>query len=457
MEQEGGGKRAERSSPSNTSSQGDMADTEMEAGPSKPSETTINEPPPPKKKRTRTLTTPHQSAVLHALLAQSRFPTTAMREEVGRSIGLSARKVQIWFQNQRQKARRPRGQSTTTVPRPPQYGPFPNALVPTRNDSSTEAGPSAQRISTFLQDSSMSAIHAESYGGTETSALSPVEGTSRREAHASEGYATSVTSSHLAGPGIPGSSGHRTTSLRAEESQMLTSMTMESRMTARFSPVRPYTSALFSARGSMEPYSSSSRAIRGTQSGVTRPSHSPLPYTLPPIQPESQTDRASAPAASSSTGHTLAPGVSGGPSQSSHAPEPFTHRNPNIPPPFTLEPRPQWDESAFSPFSRRPVAAPPYPRSSFDIPHSSISPPLISIEGRGRDASPILLLRNPALIQSVGPSSQPGNSLPSPQTLLGSLWTSRGSVPLPTEPRESRRTSAHSDDPENDPNVNRSR
>ncbi|KAJ6593178.1 hypothetical protein B0H19DRAFT_1365316 [Mycena capillaripes] len=80
---------------------------------------------PPKKKRTRTLTTPHQSAVLHALLAQSRFPTTAMREEVGRSTGLSARKVQnqhvnrspesmfdypyykIWFQNQRQKARRP--------------------------------------------------------------------------------------------------------------------------------------------------------------------------------------------------------------------------------------------------------------------------------------------------------------------------------------------------------------
>jgi hypothetical protein len=72
-------------------------------------------PPPAKKKRTRTLTTPHQSAVLHALLAQvgttsgwggpltnrrtslsqSRFPTTAMREEVGRSIGLSARKVQV--------------------------------------------------------------------------------------------------------------------------------------------------------------------------------------------------------------------------------------------------------------------------------------------------------------------------------------------------------------------------
>ncbi|KAI5998529.1 hypothetical protein F5J12DRAFT_895457 [Pisolithus orientalis] len=56
---------------------------------------TAHAEPPPKKKRTRTLTTPHQSAVLHALLAKSRFPTTAMREEVGRQIGLSARKVQV--------------------------------------------------------------------------------------------------------------------------------------------------------------------------------------------------------------------------------------------------------------------------------------------------------------------------------------------------------------------------
>ncbi|KAJ7772926.1 hypothetical protein DFH07DRAFT_1057285 [Mycena maculata] len=52
-----------------------------------------------------TLTTPHQSAVLHALLAQGRLPTTAMREEVGRAIGMSAREVETWFQNQRQRAR----------------------------------------------------------------------------------------------------------------------------------------------------------------------------------------------------------------------------------------------------------------------------------------------------------------------------------------------------------------
>ncbi|TEB19919.1 hypothetical protein FA13DRAFT_299784 [Coprinellus micaceus] len=47
-----------------------------------------------------------------------------MREEVGRAIGLSARKVQIWFQNQRQKARRPRTHGDPAA-RPPQYGSFP--------------------------------------------------------------------------------------------------------------------------------------------------------------------------------------------------------------------------------------------------------------------------------------------------------------------------------------------
>ncbi|KAJ7585252.1 hypothetical protein C8J56DRAFT_144842 [Mycena floridula] len=111
------------SSPSADDSQGDLADTE-DGTQSQRSERSPAPSSTPKKKRTRTLTTPHQSAVLHALLAQSRFPTTAMREEVGRSIGLSARKVQIWFQNQRQKARRP--QSDTPLDRPPQYGAFPH-------------------------------------------------------------------------------------------------------------------------------------------------------------------------------------------------------------------------------------------------------------------------------------------------------------------------------------------
>ncbi|KAG8901020.1 hypothetical protein FRB99_005599 [Tulasnella sp. 403] len=55
-----------------------------------------------KKKRTRVLPTAHQSAELNKLLSETPFPSTARREELGKRIGLSARKVQ----NRRQKARR---------------------------------------------------------------------------------------------------------------------------------------------------------------------------------------------------------------------------------------------------------------------------------------------------------------------------------------------------------------
>ncbi|GAA5936990.1 hypothetical protein JCM1841_003405 [Sporobolomyces salmonicolor] len=62
----------------------------------------------PAKKRSRTLTTPAQTAVLNALLAKTRFPSTETREEVGAQIGMSARRVQIWFQNRRQSQKRQR-------------------------------------------------------------------------------------------------------------------------------------------------------------------------------------------------------------------------------------------------------------------------------------------------------------------------------------------------------------
>lgn len=65
---------AERaSSSSDSSSQSGMADNETEAERSQHSERSAPQvTAPPKKKRTRTLTTPHQSAVLHALLAKVR-------------------------------------------------------------------------------------------------------------------------------------------------------------------------------------------------------------------------------------------------------------------------------------------------------------------------------------------------------------------------------------------------
>ncbi|KAJ1304218.1 hypothetical protein OPQ81_008617 [Rhizoctonia solani] len=49
--------------------------------------------------------TPDQLTALHRLLSQTRFPTTEQREQCGREIGLSARRVQVWFQNQRQKSK----------------------------------------------------------------------------------------------------------------------------------------------------------------------------------------------------------------------------------------------------------------------------------------------------------------------------------------------------------------
>lgn len=58
------------------------------------------------RKRSRTITTAHQTAVLTALLNESRFPSTETRAQVGLDIGMSSRRVQIWFQNRRQSQKR---------------------------------------------------------------------------------------------------------------------------------------------------------------------------------------------------------------------------------------------------------------------------------------------------------------------------------------------------------------
>ncbi|KAG8997621.1 hypothetical protein FRB94_007582 [Tulasnella sp. JGI-2019a] len=57
-------------------------------------------------RRTRQLPTSYQTAELQKLLAETAFPTTKRRDELATRIGLSSRKIQIWFQNRRQKARR---------------------------------------------------------------------------------------------------------------------------------------------------------------------------------------------------------------------------------------------------------------------------------------------------------------------------------------------------------------
>ncbi|KAI9463177.1 hypothetical protein HD554DRAFT_1421648 [Boletus coccyginus] len=324
---------AERaSSSSDVSSQSGMADNETEAEPSLHSE---RSPPqitaPQKKKRTRTLTTPHQSAVLHALLAKSRFPTTAMREDVGRQIGLSARKVQIWFQNQRQKARRPQGESAPLT-RPPQFGPFP-IISPTGPSSSSYPSPSIGGPASEISHSGASS--ARSRGSLDSNPP-------------------------LSGPGVPGwpSSSHQ----RGHSSPD--------------PPRRPPTSPdipLANPHHPLPPRSSQGFSPHGSHSGThafAPPPHAQATHVetsphfsrvLPPInlgalEPRTHADpRVSA--TSSVPPRTFVNTVLRPDSSARPAGEPSSPVRLGIPPPFALQPQPQWDPHTFAPFTRPEFAS----------------------------------------------------------------------------------------------------
>ncbi|KAI0738258.1 hypothetical protein C8Q80DRAFT_1113754 [Daedaleopsis nitida] len=354
----------ERSSPSGSSSQGDMADTE-EGGARKPSHSeSAAEGPPPKKKRTRTLTTPHQAAVLHALLAQSRFPTTQMREEVGRSIGLSARKVQ----NQRQKARRPRGQASTTsapLTRPPQFGPFTNAPP----GSLSELSPTATTIhSGFNPD----AFYARGAGGMDMgygAVSAPSSAGSERFAHrdpylADDFSRSGMPPTQLAGPGIPGPSRRPTfddPAWRARPqggfyrpSTAATEIADMYRLTPR--PGRPAGEQGPELTLTLPPVVTNVPQSRGPMSSPVSPLSAGAYPTLASISALEASASAHRPALDDRRRTLPPPNV-----------DFSTPRRPlNIPPPFTLQPQPQWDDPAFSPFTRR--------RSPPPLPHG-VSPP----------------------------------------------------------------------------------
>ena len=59
---------------------------------------------PVKAKRKRA--SPSQLSVLNRVFEQTFFPSTELRMELGKQLGMSPRTVQIWFQNKRQAARR---------------------------------------------------------------------------------------------------------------------------------------------------------------------------------------------------------------------------------------------------------------------------------------------------------------------------------------------------------------
>lgn len=57
------------------------------------------------KKRTRTIMTPGQNELLMRFFMVDPFPPTEIREDLARNLKIKPRTVQIWFQNQRQKAK----------------------------------------------------------------------------------------------------------------------------------------------------------------------------------------------------------------------------------------------------------------------------------------------------------------------------------------------------------------
>ncbi|KNE54407.1 hypothetical protein AMAG_00381 [Allomyces macrogynus ATCC 38327] len=62
-------------------------------------------PPAPPRRRNRTIMSAFQTCVLRRVLALTAFPSTQVREMLAAELGMSPRTVQIWFQNQRQKAK----------------------------------------------------------------------------------------------------------------------------------------------------------------------------------------------------------------------------------------------------------------------------------------------------------------------------------------------------------------
>ncbi|KAJ3540429.1 hypothetical protein NMY22_g4295 [Coprinellus aureogranulatus] len=336
-----------RSSPSSDSQSG-MADTEVEQRREAGQGTSSSAPAPQKKKRTRTLTTPHQAAVLHALLAQSRFPTTAMREEVGRAIGLSARKVQIWFQNQRQKARRPRTQGEASS-RTPQYGAFP-------------PGPHSTGMIMYPSSSQVPSISPYTVAGPSSSRSPEFDRVDYRRSFPPprEPPMTAMSEGdppRLLGPGIPG---YQHTRHRSSLSY------------GRTPPMSAPATGAYSSM--MHRYGSPSRSSPSPvlpSSSIARPSSARREWdpsrTLPPLVPSRPSTSAHPlyhPAPRPTSLREGSPFPVMPPILPRRTPSPerrFAHSPPTsglghspvvLPPPFTLQPSPQWDPSAYGAAAR---------------------------------------------------------------------------------------------------------
>lgn len=114
-------------------------------------------------KRRRNQLKPYQLRVLNRVLEHTAFPTKEVRDELSRMINVPPKSIQIWFQNQRQKAKsqmreakqqqqQPRNSSSDFLPhaKVPIHPPMSNAIV--RDDVSASV-PWSELLTTFSSPS----------------------------------------------------------------------------------------------------------------------------------------------------------------------------------------------------------------------------------------------------------------------------------------------------------------
>ena len=292
---------------------------------------------------------------------------------------------QIWFQNQRQKARRPPPQGAPSTNRsPPVYGPFGPPGAPPSTSPSTEFYGTPLDPSASHATNSRLAEHPWASGqrrrGLDGRFLPP------------EDAPQSLTPGFwLSGPGMPGatqnaqagSSGqqHALSTHHSHSPRELSTSAYHSTYSHHAIPPRRHSQSPPRIRTVM----SRSSSLR-MSSGDTRDRS--FSRTLPPLVFDTSHARGnrspSSPAnyqlpSTTRSAPSAIPGFDSRP-QSSHSESPFAHDAPesrtsrDLPAPFALQPMPQWDNSSFGSHSRPTTSSWSRPSTSYSASGESSHP-----------------------------------------------------------------------------------
>ncbi|KAH9931118.1 homeobox-domain-containing protein [Epithele typhae] len=146
------------------------------------------EPPaePIKKKRKRA--DPEQLKVLNETYNRTAFPSTEERMELAQKLGMSARSVQIWFQNKRQAVRQSTRQAASSAP--------PTTSAPQASPSHGSASPVATIPQAGYSSHTPSTVTSPSISQAGYGASRPTSGMGGSSAAAGRSMASQPSSSH---------------------------------------------------------------------------------------------------------------------------------------------------------------------------------------------------------------------------------------------------------------------